>query len=60
MERVQVAQPGGRLTGWVGRTRSFLVAAIVVVPMVFLAGLFGLAATGFGLVAPLGRWRRPN
>jgi len=26
MDRVQVAQPAGRLTGWVGRTRSFLVA----------------------------------
>jgi preprotein translocase subunit SecE len=25
MERVQVAQPSGRLTGWVDRTRSFLV-----------------------------------
>ena len=26
MDRVQVAPPTGRLTGWVGRTRSFLVA----------------------------------
>ena len=26
MERVQVAQQPGRLTGWVGRTRDFLVA----------------------------------
>ena len=26
MDRVQVAQPADRLTGWVGRTRSFLVA----------------------------------
>ena len=26
MDRVQVAQPAGRLTGWVGRTRAFLVA----------------------------------
>jgi preprotein translocase subunit SecE len=25
MERVQVAQQPGRLTGWVGRTRDFLV-----------------------------------
>jgi len=25
MERVQVAQPANRLTGWVGRTRQFLV-----------------------------------
>jgi preprotein translocase subunit SecE len=25
MERVQVAQPSGRLTGWVDRTRAFLV-----------------------------------
>jgi preprotein translocase subunit SecE len=25
MERVQVAQPASRLTGWVGRTRQFLV-----------------------------------
>jgi preprotein translocase subunit SecE len=25
MERVQVAQPSGRLTGWVDRTRQFLV-----------------------------------
>jgi preprotein translocase subunit SecE len=26
MDRVQVAQPANRLTGWVGRTRQFLVA----------------------------------
>ena len=26
MERVQAAPPAGRLTGWVGQTRSFLVA----------------------------------
>jgi preprotein translocase subunit SecE len=26
MERVQVAQPAGRLSGWVGQTRHFLVA----------------------------------
>ena len=26
MERTQVAQPAGRLTGWVGQTRTFLVA----------------------------------
>jgi preprotein translocase subunit SecE len=26
MERVQVAQPANRLTGWVGQTRGFLVA----------------------------------
>ena len=26
MERVQVAQPANRLTGWVDRTRRFLVA----------------------------------
>ena len=26
MERVQVAQQPGRLTGWVGRTRDFLAA----------------------------------
>ena len=25
MERTQVAQPAGRLTGWVGQTRTFLV-----------------------------------
>ena len=25
MDRVQVAQPSNRLTGWVGRTRQFLV-----------------------------------
>lgn len=31
-------------------TRSFLVTAVAVVPMVFLAGLFGLAASGLGLV----------
>jgi preprotein translocase subunit SecE len=26
MDRVQVAQPANRLTGWVGRTRQFFVA----------------------------------
>ena len=26
MDRVQVAQPGNRLTGWIGRTRRFFVA----------------------------------
>ena len=26
MQRVQVAQPVGRITGWVGNTRQFLVA----------------------------------
>jgi preprotein translocase subunit SecE len=26
MDRVQVAQPSNRLTGWMGRTRRFLVA----------------------------------
>ena len=26
MQRVQVAQPVGRITGWVGSTRQFLVA----------------------------------
>lgn len=31
-------------------TRSFLVTAVAIVPMVFLAGLFGLAASGLGLV----------
>ncbi|WP_338729406.1 sodium:proline symporter [Haladaptatus sp. DJG-WS-42] len=30
--------------------RSFTIAAITVIPMVFLAGLFGLAASGLGLV----------
>ncbi|RRJ33612.1 sodium:solute symporter family transporter [Halocatena pleomorpha] len=31
-------------------TRSFLVTAVAVVPMIFVAGLFGLAAQGLGLV----------
>ena len=30
--------------------RSFAVAAVTVVPMVFLAGLFGVVATGMGLI----------
>ena len=33
-------------------TRSFAVAALTVVPMVLLAGLFGVAASGLGLVTP--------
>jgi Na+/proline symporter len=33
-------------------TRSFAVAALTVVPMVLLAGLFGVVASGLGLVTP--------
>ena len=33
-------------------TRSFAVAALTVIPMVLLAGLFGVAAAGLGLVTP--------
>jgi len=45
-QRVYAADGGATLT------RSFSVAALTVVPMILLAGLFGVAAAGLGLVDP--------